>query len=137
MKNSFPTRRSSDLVAGEGEGKAGSGSEAEDELVVADDLLLQQGIKLRLAGGQSGLAVGRSLLGGEQVAIERFDRGQRLAIRHPAIGVIAVNRAAAVVARGHMGEHRSEEHTSELQSLMLLSYAVYCLKKKTQIHTYY
>src|SRR3546814_4054045 len=28
---------------------------------------------------------------------------------------------------------RSEEHTSELQSLMRLSYAVFCLKKKTQI----
>src|SRR3546814_3035282 len=28
---------------------------------------------------------------------------------------------------------RSEEHTSELQSLMRTSYAVYCLKKKTQI----
>src|SRR3546814_8646923 len=27
---------------------------------------------------------------------------------------------------------RSEEHTSELQSLMRLSYAVFCLKKKTQ-----
>src|SRR3546814_2412627 len=27
---------------------------------------------------------------------------------------------------------RSEEHTSELQSLMLISYAVFCLKKKTQ-----
>src|SRR3546814_8934170 len=27
---------------------------------------------------------------------------------------------------------RSEEHTSELQSLMRISYAVYCLKKKTQ-----
>src|SRR3546814_1539880 len=26
--------------------------------------------------------------------------------------------------------HRSEEHTSELQSLMRLSYAVFCLKKK-------
>src|SRR3546814_7870898 len=26
--------------------------------------------------------------------------------------------------------HRSEEHTSELQSLMLRSYAVFCLKKK-------
>src|SRR3546814_6820817 len=34
-------------------------------------------------------------------------------------------------------EHRSEEHTSELQSLMRISYAVFCLKKKktTQIHT--
>src|SRR3546814_5559744 len=27
---------------------------------------------------------------------------------------------------------RSEEHTSELQSLMRISYAVFCLKKKTQ-----
>src|SRR3546814_259303 len=30
---------------------------------------------------------------------------------------------------------RSEEHTSELQSLMRISYAVFCLKKKTHTHT--
>src|SRR3546814_2744514 len=30
---------------------------------------------------------------------------------------------------------RSEEHTSELQSLMRLSYAVFCLKKKNNTHT--
>src|SRR3546814_10741683 len=30
---------------------------------------------------------------------------------------------------------RSEEHTSELQSLMRISYAVFCLKKKTKNHT--
>src|SRR3546814_8944864 len=30
---------------------------------------------------------------------------------------------------------RSEEHTSELQSLMRISYAVFCLKKKTPEHT--
>src|SRR3546814_3434668 len=30
----------------------------------------------------------------------------------------------------HQGQHRSEEHTSELQSLMRISYAVFCLKKK-------
>src|SRR3546814_8128440 len=30
---------------------------------------------------------------------------------------------------------RSEEHTSELQSLMRISYAVFCLKKKTNITT--
>src|SRR3546814_10598412 len=36
----------------------------------------------------------------------------------------------------HVGDvgHRSEEHTSELQSLMRISYAVFCLKKKTR-HT--
>src|SRR3546814_1596643 len=31
---------------------------------------------------------------------------------------------------GSFGEVRSEEHTSELQSLMRISYAVFCLKKK-------
>src|SRR3546814_5687009 len=32
--------------------------------------------------------------------------------------------------------HRSEEHTSELQSLMRISYAVFCLKKKNLTPTY-
>src|SRR3546814_7631820 len=36
--------------------------------------------------------------------------------------------AAAEIAEG--GAYRSEEHTSELQSLMRISYAVFCLKKK-------
>src|SRR3546814_3055623 len=31
---------------------------------------------------------------------------------------------------GRRGDERSEEHTSELQSLMRISYAVFCLKKK-------
>src|SRR3546814_1722898 len=31
---------------------------------------------------------------------------------------------------------RSEEHTSELQSLMRISYAVFCLKKKTHTNSY-
>src|SRR3546814_4311713 len=31
---------------------------------------------------------------------------------------------------------RSEEHTSELQSLMRISYAVFCLKKKKTLHTH-
>src|SRR3546814_2078415 len=30
----------------------------------------------------------------------------------------------------HNAKYRSEEHTSELQSLMRISYAVFCLKKK-------
>src|SRR3546814_4206016 len=33
--------------------------------------------------------------------------------------------------------HRSEEHTSELQSLMRNSYAVFCLNKKKQYYTFY
>src|SRR3546814_1852085 len=38
------------------------------------------------------------------------------------------------LVRRQWGE-RSEEHTSELQSLMRISYAVFCLKKKTKMHT--
>src|SRR3546814_7170089 len=65
--------------------------------------------------------------------------------------VESADREARLTERGRMGfemqivdllvnrlqvEHRSEEHTSELQSLMRISYAVFCLKKKkTQIRT--
>src|SRR3546814_5494376 len=38
------------------------------------------------------------------------------------------------LAKLHLGHERSEEHTSELQSLMRISYAVFCLKKKTNAH---
>src|SRR3546814_7990144 len=37
-------------------------------------------------------------------------------------------------AIGPLGLGRSEEHTSELQSLMRISYAVFCLKKKNHKH---
>src|SRR3546814_6991597 len=36
------------------------------------------------------------------------------------------------LARPRLALDRSEEHTSELQSLMRISYAVFCLKKKTK-----
>src|SRR3546814_9060229 len=36
----------------------------------------------------------------------------------------------------HRQPGRSEEHTSELQSLMRISYAVFCLKKKTTIYNF-
>src|SRR3546814_1054461 len=42
--------------------------------------------------------------------------------------------AEARFRAGMLGARRSEEHTSELQSLMRISYAVFCLKKKTE-HT--
>src|SRR3546814_2398255 len=37
---------------------------------------------------------------------------------------------------GYSERCRSEEHTSELQSLMRISYAVFCLKKKKRHNTY-
>src|SRR3546814_4727658 len=47
------------------------------------------------------------------------------------VAVTAVSAAASVLGGGLA---RSEEHTSELQSLMRISYAVFCLKKKNK-HT--
>src|SRR3546814_7904586 len=48
--------------------------------------------------------------------------------------IIDINMGCPVkkVVNGHAGSAlmRSEEHTSELQSLMRISYAVFCLKKK-------
>src|SRR3546814_1066005 len=40
------------------------------------------------------------------------------------------DRSSDIVSRPARSSHRSEEHTSELQSLMRISYAVFCLKKK-------
>src|SRR3546814_2869282 len=41
------------------------------------------------------------------------------------------------VASLQRSNRRSEEHTSELQSLMRISYAVFCLKKKKQNNAHY
>src|SRR3546814_4917449 len=53
-------------------------------------------------------------------------RWLRLQIAPEAIHIMPQKDAAAL---------RSEEHTSELQSLMRISYAVFCLKKKNTEHT--
>src|SRR3546814_3024666 len=45
-----------------------------------------------------------------------------------ACGSVSAKNADAASRRS--SEQRSEEHTSELQSLMRISYAVFCLKKK-------
>src|SRR3546814_2996498 len=64
-------------------------------------------------------------LGGGVEVAQRDDADHDAVVDHRDV---AVARAA----------HRSEEHTSELQSLMRISYAVFCLKKKkhTNQNTY-
>src|SRR3546814_6097024 len=54
---------------------------------------------------------------------------QRPEQTHRTIPVPSANRPGSGIVR------RSEEHTSELQSLMRISYAVFCLKKKRLQHT--
>src|SRR3546814_1046438 len=91
-------------------------------------------------------AAGMGCLGRQQLPVEpgrtvgtdlAFERQVRPADqRQPHLAIVPVpaaqfdDRAAWCIA----GPFRSEEHTSELQTLMRISYAVFCLKKKT--HTY-
>src|SRR3546814_9153962 len=49
---------------------------------------------------------------------------------HPKVAITMGSLAESLRARGRFDESRSEEHTSELPSLMRLSYAVFCLQKK-------
>src|SRR3546814_10510529 len=75
---------------------------------------------------------------------DRRVRGHRfgdLLILHVAEGIerLRIEQVVGELRSAHRLEHharedrleRSEEHTSELQSLMRISYAVFCLKKKT------
>src|SRR3546814_1361218 len=66
---------------------------------------LRHRVKLRTDGG---LKTGRDIVMAAMLGAEEFGIG-----------------TASLIAMG-----RSEEHTSELQSLMRISYAVFCLKKK-------
>src|SRR3546814_5351178 len=80
----------------------------------------------------------RSRCAGQHVVAERdpchscavAHRDRRLLPGGPALAA-GLSRSRAAL-RGALGDGaRSEEHTSELQSLMRISYAVFCLKKKS------
>src|SRR3546814_3584160 len=87
----------------------------EQDLIAARTAATEARIALRLAQQQVSAAGG----GGGAL--------NRIAINAPLSG--------QVVARSVTLGQRSEEHTSELQSLMRISYAVFCLKKKKTLTT--
>src|SRR3546814_2949760 len=58
--------------------------------------------------------------------------GSQLSIRETRKLAPYQNATGLQVSSAVLAGMRSEEHTSELQSLMRISYAVFCLKKKTQ-----
>src|SRR3546814_5377814 len=68
------------------------------------------------------------------VSAESSDSTSRPFLRLPLICARSVLRRMPCA---RMKASRSEEHTSELQSLMRISYAVFCLKKKKQIKNYH
>src|SRR3546814_2440056 len=69
-------------------------------------------------------------------------RAQRLALRQQEVAgeaglhlhhVAHLAELLDSLQQDHVHFNRSEEHTSELQSLMRISYAVFCLKKKSPL----
>src|SRR3546814_6812772 len=77
------------------------------------------------------LAEGRSV----RLAGDDFQRGIKRARRIHFGGAAKQGQRLRRKTRTQGPDHRSEEHTSELQSLMRSSYAVFCLKKKTLTST--
>src|SRR3546814_2195672 len=81
----------------------------------------------------------------DNYAIGKYDKasGKRVAgwegdpKLFPHLNSCAVVKAELVCAASNYPKVRSEEHTSELQSLMRISYAVFCLKKKTKKQNIY
>src|SRR3546814_5580749 len=73
-------------------------------------------------------------VGSHDVAVGA-DHRERVVIMRPVLLEIARrDRDLQLGGERLHGDDRSEEHTSELQSLMRISYAVFCLKKKKQKH---
>src|SRR3546814_2467964 len=55
-------------------------------------------------------------------------------LRYAALRALAAPCQPRPIRRNRRVSMRSEEHTSELQSLMRISYAVFCLKKKKKLY---
>src|SRR3546814_2266857 len=81
--------------------------------------------------------VGRRVDQTTPLADARLKDGSRVNVIVPPLSLrgtaISIRKFSAKPITLDMLCQRSEEHTSELQSLMRISYAVFCLKKKTQI----
>src|SRR3546814_2110451 len=58
--------------------------------------------------------------------------GVTIRVADNGIGIEPAHRSLVFGVFARLHGDRSEEHTSELQSLMRISYAVFCLKKKKQ-----
>src|SRR3546814_9587678 len=102
----------------------------EIELVIADARMRHRAVpvlQLHAAAGET-----RQITSGRVIGCLERRRDNR--VHAAAADVFAIGqhlKALAECVRGFDVGTRSEEHTSELQSLMRISYAVFCLKKKT------
>src|SRR3546814_1223441 len=90
-------------------------------------LLAREGAVDELVDDDEG--AGREILAQRADGAERHDLGDAGALQGVDVGTGVQRRGRQLVAAA-VARQRSEEHTSELQSLMRISYAVFCLKKQ-------
>src|SRR3546814_9218844 len=84
-------------------------------------------------GAQGGLVDGERVLGGHRLDADVVGAGGDVLLDAGAhrVGIAPGDQRVEEVVGGAVDVLvRSEEHTSELQSLLRISYAVFCLKKK-------
>src|SRR3546814_1884805 len=79
-----------------------------------------------LESGKALVTANKAMLAHHGIELARMAEAQGAALKYEA----AVAGGIPVIKGLREGAARSEEHTSELQSLMRISYAVFCLKKK-------
>src|SRR3546814_8420035 len=113
--------------------------------VCSSDLLETPDVVVHVAEAQvdDGAAPGTDVrrAGVHQVAVEQEHRPGRARRRHDAALLsqprhrLAVQRPQRIGGGREVVTGKSEEHRSELQSLMRISYAVFCLKKKKKNNT--
>src|SRR3546814_3397549 len=84
----------------------------------------------RVAGDELRLAAAGSRRQGQVGEAGQLEGGCN--VRHRPVQVQGIDAFGETVDERLEGAMRSEEHTSELQSLMRISYAVFCLKKKNK-----
>src|SRR3546814_3925205 len=93
---------------------------------------MEKAMRIAVVGtGYVGLVSGACLaeLGFETWCIDK-DAAKIANLKRGVMPIFEANLEDVVVSNHQSGRLRSEEHTSELQSLMRISYAVFCLKKK-------
>src|SRR3546814_7103839 len=121
---------SSDLFAGRGLYQRRAGEE-DRALVADDDAFVGHGGHIRAAGGAASHHA-RDLRNAERahVGLVEEDAAEMVTIGEDLGLMRQVGTARIDEVDARQPVDRSEEHTSELQSLMRNSYAVFCLKKK-------
>src|SRR3546814_4386015 len=89
--------------------------------------LFRSVIETRSGPSTAAIVPSRPLASGDGARAIAFDAG----------GELSLDTFFSHVREDSVERQRSEEHTSELQSLMRISYVVFCLQKKTIIYQVY